>query len=49
MKKKYFAPEMEEVNLDEPFVLAEAETSGGSETLCTTKTCESDSCPTDYD
>ena len=35
MKKKYFAPEMEELELDEPVVLAEQETSGGSGNVCT--------------
>lgn len=29
MKKKYFAPEIEEVNLDEPVVLQTEESSGG--------------------
>ena len=36
MKKKYFAPEMEELELDEPVVLAEQETSTGSGTTCVT-------------
>lgn len=27
MKKKYFSPEMEELELDEPFVLTDAEAS----------------------
>lgn len=49
MKKKYFAPVMEEVEFDEPVVLQETEASTGSETLCTTETCSSDACPTDYD
>lgn len=29
MKKKYFAPEMEELELDEPVVLTTEESSGG--------------------
>lgn len=39
MKKKYFAPEMEEVELDEPIVLSEEQTSGGNSDLCTSNTC----------
>ncbi len=43
MKKKYFAPEMEEVKVDELVVLdAVADTS--SETLCTSK----EGCDGDY-
>lgn len=30
MKKKYYAPEMEELELDEPVVLQTEEASGGS-------------------
>lgn len=39
MKKKYFAPEMEEVELDEAVVLSEQQASGGSSELCTSNTC----------
>ena len=35
MKKKYFAPEMEEVKLDEPVVLQDQEGSVSGEGLCT--------------
>ena len=35
MKKKYFAPEMDELELDEPVILSDQETSGGSEGACT--------------
>lgn len=41
MKKKYFAPEMEELDLDEPVVLSEQPASGGSGDLCTSNTCGS--------
>ena len=43
MKKKYFAPEMEEMQVETPTLL-EASAETGSETLCTTKvtTCEED-------
>lgn len=34
MKKKYFAPEMDELELDEPVILSDQETSGGSEGAC---------------
>lgn len=34
MKKKYFAPEMEELELDEPAILSGVETSGGSAGAC---------------
>ena len=34
MKKKYFAPEMEEIKVDEPVVLQEKVGSGGEDTLC---------------
>jgi hypothetical protein len=49
MKKKYFAPVMEELEFDEPVVLQETEASTGSETLCTTESCVADSCPKNYD
>lgn len=34
MKKKYYAPEMEELKFDEPVVLDDKEASGGSEGAC---------------
>ena len=37
MKKKYFAPEMEELEFDEPIVLADKEGSVDNEHLCTSK------------
>jgi len=41
MKKKYFAPEMEELEMEEPVVLAEEASEGGSGDLCTTGyTCD---------
>lgn len=49
MKKKYFAPEMEEVKADEPVVLDMTESSGGSMVACPTETCTDDSCPSDSD
>ena len=43
MKKKYFAPEMEELELDEPVILSDKETSGDSDKLCDEKKgCEGD-------
>jgi len=43
MKKKYFAPEMEELELDEPIVLADQEGSVEDEKLCTDKKgCDGD-------
>jgi hypothetical protein len=43
MKKKYFAPEMEELELDEPIVLADQEGSVEDEKLCTSKQgCDGD-------
>jgi hypothetical protein len=45
MKKKYFAPEMEELDLDEPVVLSEHETSGGSTGTCET---HNPSCSTNF-
>ncbi len=43
MKKKYYAPEMEELKLDEPVVLDEVENSTEPEKLCLTKMgCEGD-------
>ena len=47
MKKKYFAPEMEEVTVDEPVVMAMEEGSGADLVGCPTKTCDGDSCPLD--
>ncbi len=49
MKKKYFAPEMEEVKLDDPVVLAMGDTEGGSIGSCPSKECTSDECPLDGD
>lgn len=41
MKKKYFAPEMEEVDLGEPVVLEDKVGSGGEDKLCVTGyTCD---------
>ena len=41
MKKNYLAPEMEELEMDEPIVLTEEVSSGGSGDLCTSGyTCE---------
>ena len=45
MKKKYFAPEMEEVKVDGPVVMEMKEGSTGSMKGCPTETCDSDSCP----
>ena len=43
MKKKYFAPEMEELEFDEPIVLAEQEGSTDIDKVCTTKVgCDGD-------
>jgi hypothetical protein len=39
MKKKYFSPEMEELELDEPIVLSDQETSQESEDI---KDCDTD-------
>ena len=47
MKKKYFAPEMEVVKVDEPVVLGMGDTEGGNIGSCPTKGCPDDSCP-DY-
>jgi len=47
MKKKYFAPEMEEVKVDEPVVMTMEEGSTAEMTGCPTKTCGSDDCPLD--
>ena len=41
MKKKYFAPEMEELELDEPVVMSEQQASGGSGSICTSNVCSS--------
>ena len=49
MKKKYFAPEIEELKMDEPFVLNEQEASQTSEGICTTDLCNSDTCKRNYD
>lgn len=35
MKKKYAAPEMEEIKMDEPIVLDDSQTSTSGETVCT--------------
>ncbi len=43
MKKKYYAPEMEELELDEPVVLAEEEASTDTDKLCSDKVgCDGD-------
>lgn len=43
MKKKYFAPEMEELEFDEPVVLADKEGSVDSDKVCTEKEgCDGD-------
>ena len=43
MKKKYVAPEMEELEFDEPVVLADKEGSTDSDKVCTDKVgCDSD-------
>ena len=47
MKKKYFAPELEEVKVEEPVVLGMEEGSGAEMVGCPTKTCEGDGCPLD--
>ena len=49
MKKKYFAPEMEEVNVDELILLDMSADSGKDMSACATKTCDGDTCPTDSD
>lgn len=49
MKKKYFTPEMEEVMVEEPVVLAMGDTEGGNIGSCPDKVCEDDSCPDDFD
>ena len=40
MKKKYFAPEMEELEFDEPVVLADKEGSVEGEGVCTSHVAE---------
>ncbi len=47
MKKKYFAPEMEEVKVDEPVVMQMEEGSTKDMTGCPKDVCTSDSCPLD--
>lgn len=47
MKKKYFAPEMEELRVEEPVVLGMEEGSSAEIKGCPTETCDSDSCPLD--
>ena len=47
MKKKYFAPEMEEVKVDEPVVLGMEEGSNAEIKGCPTETCGEDRCPLD--
>ena len=43
MKKKYVAPEMEELEFDEPVVLADKEGSIDSDKVCTDKVgCDGD-------
>ena len=49
MKKKYFAPEMEEVSVNEPVVLSMQEGSGGNLSGCPTKTCDTDGCPENFE
>lgn len=49
MKKKYFAPEIEELKMDEPFVLNEQVQSQVNEGICTTDYCNPDTCKKDYD
>lgn len=44
MKKKYFAPKIEEVEMDEPVVLSEQTTSGTTEGGCATN----QACAGDY-
>lgn len=45
MKKKYFAPEMEELELDEPVVMSEQEASVGGGSICTSNECSSFTVP----
>jgi hypothetical protein len=49
MKKKYFAPEMEEVKVEDPIVLDMSADSGKDMGACPTKTCDADTCPADSD
>jgi hypothetical protein len=41
MKKKYFAPEFEEIEIEAPVLLAESESEGGESGICMTD----NSCP----
>ena len=45
MKKKYFAPEMEEIEVDDPVVLSMEEGSTAEMKGCPKDTCSSDDCP----
>ena len=46
MKKKYFAPEIEEIKVEEPVLLdGLSEGSTGSTTGCPTYQCNGDGCP----
>ena len=49
MKKKYFAPEMEEVKVEEPVVMDMSADSGKDMGACPTKGCDADDCPGDSD
>lgn len=49
MKKKYFAPEMEEVKVEDPIVLDMSADSGKDMGACPTKTCAGDTCPAESD
>lgn len=47
MKKKYFAPEMEDMKVDDPVVLGMNEGTTTNMTGCPTETCNPDNCPLD--
>ena len=47
MKKKYFAPEMEELKVEEPVVLDMNEGTTGNMTGCPDDKCTVDDCPLD--
>ncbi len=49
MKKKYFAPEMEEVKVEDPIVLDMSADSGKDMGACPTKSCDGDTCPAESD
>lgn len=51
MKKKYFTPEMEELEFDVPVVLGLEEGSCPDDDmkLCPTKGCDGDTCPDDVE